>query len=390
MKVSEITDVSKCVGCALCESVCPKQCISMTMSDEGFLYPTIDEEQCIDCKACQKRCPVNTQVLNDAGYNHQRAVLAMCKSDAVYYKSSSGGVFYNLGNQIIENGGCVFGAAWTKNFELRHVCVDTDEGLHSLLGSKYIQSNASGIWKQVKDEVATGRPVLFSGTPCQVGALRSWFPVVPDNLYIVEVMCMGVPSPGLFSGYLKDMRAKLGGDIAEIRFREKRHFGSVRSQSLIIRSNCGACYARTRNTDPFFLQFLNCNNVRNSCYDCSFKSKERAADLTLGDCWGMNDKAMKSFGRAVVSMVLINTHKGADMMSRLSDAIDSSPIETSRVWEVQPMLTKSCPKGSLRDRIYKNAPIGEAGTYKYLKRLGGLTIKDALKSWAAHLLYKNT
>lgn len=388
MKAEEITSVDKCVGCALCESVCPKQCIEMRMSAEGFAYPYIDESNCIDCKACQKRCPVNNVVTNSAGEFGQRAELAVCKDADVYKRSSSGGIFYYLANRVIELGGCVFGAAWDRNFKLHHICAETAEDVNRLLGSKYIQSSTSGIWKRVKAEVATGRTVLFSGTPCQIGALRSYFPTVPDNLIIVEVICMGVPSPGMFYDYVSEISKKIGSPIGEIRFRDKTHFGTVRSQSLIIRSNCGTAYARTRNTDPFFLQFLHCNTLRRSCYDCAFKSQVRAADLTLGDCWGMSEQAVAELGTPIASLVIMNTSKGQAMIEAIEKNINTSAVEMTSVWRCQRMLTQSCTPGPMRDTIFENMPSEtQGGLYRYLQKAGGLTWKDALKAKIVHFRY---
>lgn len=48
-----------CTGCRTCEQVCPKSCISMKFSSEGFLEPFIDLDQCVDCGLCQRRCPQN-------------------------------------------------------------------------------------------------------------------------------------------------------------------------------------------------------------------------------------------------------------------------------------------------------------------------------------------
>lgn len=388
MKSEEITDVNKCVGCGLCADLCPKQCISMAESPEGFKYPQINESECIDCKLCQRSCPVNHTIRNLADFEKE-ASLAINLEDDIYSKSSSGGIFYLLGRQVIDHGGCVFGAAWDENLHLHHICAESEAELQTLLRSKYVQSDTSGIWNRLKAEVATGRQVLFSGTPCHIGAARALFSRgVPENLLLVEVICMGVPSPGLFYDYVADIQRKKNLKLSEIRFRDKTHFGSVRSHSLILRSDCGVAYARVRHLDPFFRQFLDCNILRKSCYQCSFKSTERAADITLGDCWGMTAKAVEAFGRSVVSLIMVNTTKGSKAMTNIDSDIKSSPVEMADVFKCQKMLTVSCPEGPLRKSVFVNVPKGR-GIYNYLKKVSQITWKDALKSKLIHILYRN-
>lgn len=387
MKAAEITDLRKCVGCSLCADECPTQCISMHYNQEGFSYPEIDESRCIDCKKCQRKCPVNNVITNTAF--SQKGYLALSKDGEIYQKSSSGGVFYSLAKQTLDAGGYVFGAAWDENLRLRHIQVDSERDLMHLLKSKYIQSDTCGIWRKLKKAVNSGRLVLFSGTPCQIGALRSIYPTPPDNLRIVEVICMGVPSPGLFYKYVDDLSHKLKNNIVSISFRDKRYFGSVRSQSLILRSDCGVAYARTRNTDPFFLEFLNCNTLRRSCYDCSFKSTERAADLTLGDCWGMDALAAKRLGKEVVSVILSNTPTGENMLSEIQHSIELSSIQVKDIFKCQRMLTQNCPTGDSRDTLLKYAPTDSQGTYKYMRKHAKISIVDDIKAKLCHYLFEN-
>lgn len=387
MKSTEITDINKCTGCSLCESICPTKCISMRFSEEGFRYPSIDESICIDCGACQKKCPVNAPVFNNPD-NTQKALLAKNKDKEVYYKSSSGGVFYELARTTIEDGGIVFGASWDDNFICRHICIDNTADIDRLLGSKYVQSDTSGIWKTLKREVASGRKVLFSGTPCQIGAARSLYHTIPDNLLLVEVICMGVPSPMMFDAYLHDIGKRVGSPVVSASFRDKKYFGESRMQSLIIKNRSGIRYARTRSNDPYFDQFLRCNSLRESCYQCSFKSAQRAADITLGDCWGMQEIAFSELKARTVSLIIANTPSGNSAIDSIRSQFDITGIPMSLVKENQPMLTVSCPPGPLRQTIFKNAPFGKAtGMYDYLKKASGFGYKQAVKSWLLHLKY---
>ncbi len=98
----------------------------MREDDEGFLYPEVDESVCIDCGLCEKVCPV----IHQARENRPIVVCAAKnKSEEIRYQSSSGGVFTALANEIIREGGVVFGAGFDENWEVKHDCTETVEGL---------------------------------------------------------------------------------------------------------------------------------------------------------------------------------------------------------------------------------------------------------------------
>ena len=52
-----IVDESKCVGCGLCVSSCPKQTISMRAVGAGHRVAVVDQTLCIGCGKCQYVCP---------------------------------------------------------------------------------------------------------------------------------------------------------------------------------------------------------------------------------------------------------------------------------------------------------------------------------------------
>ena len=60
-------------------------------------------------------------------------------------RSSSGGVFRLLAEQVIRQGGFVYGAAFNEKWEVCHVGVDNLRDLEKLQGSKYVQSRKGKI-----------------------------------------------------------------------------------------------------------------------------------------------------------------------------------------------------------------------------------------------------
>lgn len=106
----KITDA--CTGCGSCAEGCPQKCIAMEENVEGFLYQKINRSECIKCDKCERICPMLNTPLT---INFERSVYAArVKNDTVRGLSSSGGVFYVLAFEVIENGGIVFGASFDK------------------------------------------------------------------------------------------------------------------------------------------------------------------------------------------------------------------------------------------------------------------------------------
>lgn len=150
------------------------------------MYPVVDESVCVNCGACVKHCPVMTTPHSDGVQN----VYASKYCDTQKTKeSTSGGIFIPLAKSTLEKGGVVFGCTYDENLVARHIAVEKEADLHKLQGSKYVQSDLSGIYSRVKSELKDGRNVLFSGTGCQVAGLRSFLGNDFDNLITVDIVC---------------------------------------------------------------------------------------------------------------------------------------------------------------------------------------------------------
>ena len=169
----EIKNKKDCSGCHACMSICPKGCITMTHDNEGFLYPKVNYNLCIKCKKCIDVCPViNKPKTNET----PQAYACINKDEDTRLKSSSGGIFTLLADLVLQEEGAVFGAAFNNQFELEHICIDNSNiyDLDKLRGSKYLQSRIGNAYIEAESKLKTGKPVLFTGTPCQVAGLRSY------------------------------------------------------------------------------------------------------------------------------------------------------------------------------------------------------------------------
>lgn len=327
-----IEEKHNCCGCGACVQICPKQCISMSVDNEGFLYPQVNSVICIECGLCENVCPVINQ-------NEPREPLAVYaaknNNEEIRIKSSSGGIFSLLAEQVIAEGGVVFGARFNENWDVIHDFSETIEGLESFRGSKYVQSVIDDNFIKAKQFLADGRKVLFSGTPCQIAGLKKFLRKEYENLLTVEVVCHGVPSPMVWRDYLDYKRAKRAAGkntvssflneipvIMGISFRDKTHgwkkYGfkicytasKVAENSVLKSANTANCEITPFNEDLFMKGFLKNIYLRPSCYHCAVRLGKSGADISIADYWGINKIHSEFDDNKGVGLILIYTRKG--------------------------------------------------------------------------------
>lgn len=343
-----INNKQDCCGCSACFQKCPKHCISMNEDEEGFLYPKVDANICVDCHQCEKVCPVINQ--SDKRYP-ENVYAATNKNGDTLLRSSSGGIFSLLAEKIINDGGVVFGAAFDKEWIVKHTHVDTLEDLKKLQGSKYVQSDISDSYISAEDYLKIGRKVLFSGTPCQIAGLKKYLRKEYDNLLTVDVICHGSPSPGIWRDYLTEITERPKGFVGKntvllslkekpvitgISFRDKadgwKKFSfvirgksaSMADKNTVLSSDNDYLLSEPASKNFFMRGFLNNIYLRPSCYSCPARCGKSGSDLLLGDFWGILRRHPEFYDPNGVSLVLAYTDKGklalSDIDCKIMDA----------------------------------------------------------------------
>jgi coenzyme F420-reducing hydrogenase beta subunit len=304
-----ITNKSDCCGCGACEQSCSQHCISLAPDNEGFLYPVIDEKLCIDCGICEKVCPVINQ-------NEIREPLnvfaAKNRNEEIRMKSSSGGVFSLLAEQIINEGGVVFGARFNEQWDVVHSYTETIDGIEPFRGSKYVQSYIGDSFIKAESFLKQGRKVLFTGTPCQIAGLHNFLRKDYDNLLTIDVICHGVPSPLVWKEYLKSIGN--GNYPTNISFRDKSSgwkLFSVKYEFLT------KTIVKRFSKDNYMRCFLKDIFLRPSCYDCPSKAGKSDSDITLGDFWGVQNYHPEIDDDKGVGVALIWTDKGKEFFEHI-------------------------------------------------------------------------
>lgn len=329
---NNISIISKdiCTGCKLCANICPKTAISFSIENDGFWIPKIDLSRCINCGLCYDKCIVNN-------LNNLKEINKMGKSYAVWTKnnyvrmnSTSGGVFYSLATYVISKGGSVCACSFTDNFDgAIHIIGNTFEIIRKTMRSKYIQSDMGTVYSSVKDLLDKGKLLLFTGTPCQVDAIRTYLPKSYPNLLLCDFVCRGVNSPKAYRYMLSSLEQKYHSKVKFVQFKNK-NLGWTNLSTCITFEN-GKQYYGTRFYDPWINGYIGGHlYMRKCCYHCNYTSVNRYSDITIGDFWGYKDikKIDKYMG---VSFLTTNTKKGMNFIKQIEKGLVLQTVDITTI-----------------------------------------------------------
>lgn len=360
-----MVDREKCCGCTACVHICPVKCIEMEEDKEGFLQPAVDKEKCINCHKCETVCPIrnlkndNTETKTFVGYH---------KNEAVRNQSSSGGIFSLASEWIFSQGGVVFGAAFDENFEVCHIAAETEEELSKLRGSKYVQSRLGNAYPRVKQYLENNRKVLFSGTACQIAGLKYYLNKDYENLYTVDVLCHGVPSPKIWKMYLEHIKNRYNASIDKIDFRSKK--SGWKSYSFNMKFSDKQQYCVKFFEDKYMQMFLGNIDLRPSCYDCRFKGFPRISDMTIGDSWGIESYMPDMDDDGGTSIILLHSEKGSKMLESFRESLNIREASLDKALPITAESRKSVIMHPNRKKFFDSAEKGESfdALYGYLKK----------------------
>jgi coenzyme F420-reducing hydrogenase beta subunit len=305
------------------------------------MYPRINEN-CVECKLCEKVCPIIRRDLAKESTIEPIIIYALhLKDEDILLRSSSGGAFTAFATTIINSGGLVYGAVYDDNMAVKHISADTIESIDKFRGSKYVQSDLSGIYPEIKKNLSAGRKVLFTGTPCQIHGLKSFLIKEYDNLFTVDIVCHAVPSPMIFKEYVKLIEKRAGKKLKHISMRDKtRHgWGHYFSFKFIFENG-------KELIDPamiwgwnyiYFSQFIN----RPSCHSCRYTNFNRPSDLTIADYWDDENKRPELHNQKGKSLCLVNTEKGRELFELSKRLVEYAPITKDEA--LQPCLQHPTP-----------------------------------------------
>ena len=317
--VLEIVRSNECCGCGACINACSVHALSFSNDEFGFFRPKLDENKCVKCGKCLRICPQFNEIASTRPHS---VFAAINKNDEKLIKSSSGAIFIALAESVISEGGCVFGATLDKDFKVKHICVESKEDLFFLQKSKYVQSFIGDSYTTALEKLKEGKKVLFSGTPCQVAAMKSLTKGKNlDNLILVDVVCHGVPSSSFWKDYLELLKKKnktLKGYI----FCYKRKIRNGMNKYLLFITKNNKRVVKNWPQDSYNSFFMDGKNYQEACYSCKFAKPERISDLTLCDYWRWEKFHGGDFPScSTVSGICVNSNAGQMILDKIADEL---------------------------------------------------------------------
>lgn len=354
-----IKNPADCCGCTACASICKHDAITMIPDALGFLYPEVDKGKCVECGLCEKVCAFNDHYDTSLNLNKPSAYAARHKDMNEIETSRSGAAFIAISDYILEQGGVVYGAGYTDHFRVIHKRATTKKERDEFKGSKYVQSDMSGVFRQVKKDLLDGLIVLFSGTPCQTSGLNSYVGKrLRDKLFLVDIVCHGVPGPYMWRDYIAYLEKKQGAPIVWVNFRDKQKYGWADHQETFKFKNGGG---KMSFTDLFYKHVM----FRKSCGKCHFTNTVRPSDITIADFWGW-EKTDPNFNAddKGCSLVLVNTEKGRLLFNAVKDRMNIIPAELDSC--LQPNMLHPSKMHPKRDK-FEVEYIKNGFEYVYLK-----------------------
>lgn len=350
-----------CCGCQACADVCPVNAIHMYVDGEGFWYPETENSICTGCGLCEQVCPVK-----DSSRNKEEELYlgVQAKDDAIRHTSSSGGMFSLLAHAVLEKQGVVYGAGYDGSMEVLHKKAEDIKQLETIKRTKYVQSDLKGIYREIQEELKKDCWVLFCGTPCQAHALKLFLNGKDEKLLLVDLVCYGVGSPGIWRDYVTYLEHRYKGKLQNFSFRDKRNRDSGQMRSFVIedREVVNALYR-----DAYCRSYFRNYSIRPSCYHCGFCEVERSSDFTIGDFWGVKNVRPDFDDGMGISLVIAHTEKAKAFWKEIEKNARWFACEKKDI--LQPRLkepVKAAKHRRLFMELYQRLPFS-----MFVKLLGG-------------------
>lgn len=306
------------------------------------------------------------------------------KDEKIEKNSSSGGAFTAITDAWFSEHGedaVVYGCILDENLDAKHIRATSKEERNRMRGSKYVASDITGVYGQVKADLEQGLFVAFSGTPCQIAgllqALKNGCVYQEQQLLTIEVICNGVGSNAFFKDYIAHLEKRYKGKAISCNFRGKSRAGS--STCMEIEFDNGKRFASpSTRFDWFYSAYYGGYLMRKGCFQCPFAVATRVADISIGDMHRKGGNTCED-GKSVM---IANSSKGVVWAKKGFESMNGVVVDEKELH--QPRLRESCAKPQGYERfwnIYKNQ--GYLAAQRYL---GNNTLKGRVKSFVAKVL----
>lgn len=362
-----------CCGCNACGDICPKGSIYFEKDTEGFLYPHIDKDTCVECNLCENVCPaIKSEKLKKNDFDTPKCYAAIHKNLQIRFDSTSGGAFSAFAKKAYKHHFYVCGAVWNDDWTVSQIVSNDRHDLERLRSSKYIQSDARGLYKSIKSLLDKEEKVLICGTPCQIAGLKSFLRRDYENLLTIDFICQYVNSPFIWEKYIQQLEKEHNSKVVYIKDKNKE-LGWRKLCNKVVFANGDVRYD-TRYENYFRMCYMGLGVAsRPSCYECKFKGFPRIADITIADFWGVEKYLPKEFDKDLgTSLIMCNSRKGLGFFDEdIRNAMEVSEVDFKNTLPGNSALTRPYkpPVKVDRKRFYNDLHKGNIKTVveTYLK-----------------------
>lgn len=345
---------SKCFGCGICVYICPTKAIVLKENEKGYVYPHIDKHKCIECGKCDKFCTKNEKLQK----TFPKEMYAIKNKDKdIRFKSTSGGVFYEIAKSVILKKGIVYGCLIDDENKVKHSRAENIDSLNNFMGSKYVQSDLNDIFQMLVKDINEDKIVLFSGTPCQCYAIKRMLENKHcdlGKLILCDFLCHGVPSASFFKNWINFIEKKYKGKVECYKFRDK---GKLKNppdprgiRFNIVKNKKTKDIYNIDINDLFFDMFLGNYILRESCYSCNYIGFDRVSDFTLADYWGCENHYASFFDTNGISLLFVNTENGQNIYEMIKHRFDYVNVKANNT--LQKPLVKAAKKPEDYDKFW--------------------------------------
>lgn len=353
--VADVVSSRLCVGCGICEPVCPQSRVRIIDRVSDGNRPSVAAGDCGNCTACVDVCPSVATVPESelfsksllpevAGYG---IVLEAWEGHAadpeIRDQGSSGGALTALALFALESGRMEavahIGQAVKAPFENETFLSRSRSDLLSRVGSRYAPASACSRLKEIE---SSAKPVAFIGQPSEVSAIRKAMGVRPGLRSKIGVtlsfFCAGSPA---MKGTL-DIIQRHGvnpNEVDRLRYRGRGWPGHF---EVFRRGETESCIKLTYRESWGFVQAYRPLSVH-----LWPDGTGEDADISCGDPWYTEPKP----GDEGSSLVVVRTERGREFLKAAREAgyLQLTPAETWKLERSQEGLIRK--RGSVWGRL---------------------------------------
>lgn len=295
------------------------------------------------------------------------------KDEDVLMASSSGGAFTVISDFFLGRGDAVVAARYNyETYTEEYQLIQSVEERDDARGSKYMQSRPGDVFKQAEIWLRQNpeREMLFVGMGCQAEGFRKFVVLkgLREQVYIVDIICHGSPSPKLWREYAQSLEYKRG-KIEYLTFKDKRKGWQTPTALVRIEGKETTIY-------DYVKVFYNRCALRPSCHICPFATTERKTDITIGDFWHIEETLPDFYDKNGTSVFLIHTDRGAELFDWIKDDLDYKESNVKQCW--QKNLESPTPVSEQREEFWKD--YHDKGIDYIMKKYGTTPLMTKVKN----------